>query len=167
MIWSIDDKDWNYPCTVERTGDIESSDISGVMLDRNYFNDVIGTYMSYDVKIAVPREHEQDYYEIYEMLTDPVGWHSFLLPYNDGTIEITGRIESVKDVYVKLPNGVTWRGIQFEVISNTPTKKYTLDEIVAMGRMPLPSITDAEYGDAYYFGGSGWVELEDADDYSY
>ena len=164
MMWSIDDKEWTIPCTVKRTAEMAASDISGLLLDGTYFNDVIGTYMNYDIEIAVPNGMESEYHELYDVITDPVGYHTFTLPYNGTYIEVTGRIEDISDIYVRLPNNQRkWRGISFDILASAPTKTYTLDELIVMGMPPLPDESEAQIGDAYEFTASGWVELDDAE----
>lgn len=118
---TIDGIVWDVPCTIEREAEIKSSDISGLMLDKSYFNDVLGTYLRYSIKLAVPRGRMNNYYLIHAALTAPVNEHQFVLPYNDSTVTLTARVSNVSDVYVRLPNGgVAWRGIKFDVISNYP-----------------------------------------------
>ena len=65
MSWSIDGNAWNYPCTIQRVAEVTPSDISGMLLDKQYFNDVLGTWMKYTVTIAVPKDREEDYTTIY------------------------------------------------------------------------------------------------------
>ena len=86
-MFSIDRYSWPWPCDVERVSEMKPSKISGLMLDKNYFNDVLGTYMSYTVSIAVPPERRDEYTPLYECLTDPSDGHVFTLPYNQGTIQ--------------------------------------------------------------------------------
>lgn len=66
---TIDGYQWPVPCDIEREAEMTPSEISGMMLDKTYFNDVLGTYMRYDVSLAVPPKLEREYDEIYETLT--------------------------------------------------------------------------------------------------
>lgn len=170
-MFSIDGLTWDIPCDIERTAEITPSEISGLMLDKSYFNDVLGTYMKYTIKLAVPVNMKDEYAQIYEAITNPADGHTFVLPYNDSTIMITARVESISDVYVRLANGgVYWKGIRFSIIANHPTKTFTLGEMVVMGRAPLPTISDPQIGDSYTYTASGWVpsvQYEDADDIAY
>lgn len=170
-MFSIDGITWGIPCSIEREAAITASDISGPMMDRSYFNDVLGTYMSYTIRIAVPLNMMDEYAQIYEALTNPVDGHLFVLPYNNSTIEITARVESVSDVYVRLAGGQTyWKGIEFTCVANYPTKAMTLGEMVVAGRAPFPDISTPEIGDSYTYTNSGWVPsptYEDADSIYY
>lgn len=139
---SIDETTWEVPCDVERTADITPSEISGMMLDKTYLNDVIGTYMSYAVTLAVPPTKEYEYVQLYEILTQPVDGHRFILPYNQGMVAITARVESVKDVLVwTKTNKQYWRGVTFTAIANHPTKTMELGEVLLRGLAEVPNVT--------------------------
>lgn len=167
MSWSIDGIEWEIPCTVERTAEMTASEISGLLLDRTYFNDVIGTYMRYDLKIAVPFGYESEYNALYEIITQPVDGHSFVLPYGGGTVNVTGRVQDIKDVYVRLQDGIHWKGISFSVIANHPTKEYTLSQVLTIGATPLPDSSDVNVGDVYEYTANGWDTIADAADTYY
>lgn len=166
---TIDGTSWPVVSKVERTSEMRESDISGLMLDKTYFSDVIGTYMSYDVTLAVPPGQERDYSDLYEVLTQPVGYHTFLVPYGQSTLEISGRVESVKDtlLVVTTARGTTqrWHGVSFTVLSNHPTKTMELGEAIARGFAQLPEVVDIPVGTLYEATTAGWVEVhyDDAD----
>ena len=164
-MFSIDGITWDIPCSIEREAAISASDISGPMLDRSYFNDVLGTYMSYTVRIAVPLDMRDEYTQIYEALTNPVDGHLFVMPYNDSTIEITARVSNVSDVYVRLAGGqVYWKGIEFTCVANYPTKAMTLGEMVVTGRAPFPDVAEPSEGDTYTYSNGAWVPAATYDD---
>lgn len=170
-MFSIDGLTWDIPCDIERTAEISASEISGMMLDKSYFNDVLGTYMKYTIKLAVPMNMKNEYIQIYEAITKPVDGHIFVLPYNGSTIMIAARVESISDVYVRLPGGgVYWKGIRFTAVSNYPSKTMTLNEAITAGRAPLPDIATPQIGDSYTYTEYGWMpaeQYEDADDTAY
>ena len=140
-MFSIDGKVWDVPCQIEREAQMRPSEISGMLLDRTYFNDVLGTYMSYQVSIAVPFNRAHLYYEIYNSLTDPVDAHTFVLPHSDGNITVTGRVESVSDSWVRMPGDANhWRNIHFTVTANHPSRCYRLNEVISRGQSDVPSI---------------------------
>ena len=157
-MFTIDGVEWDIPCKIERTAEIKESELSGLMLDKSYFSDPVGTYMKYSIGIAVPFGMDQEYEAIYELLTDPVDGHSCVVPYNRGTITITGRIVTVSDVYVKMPNDKNyWRNTKFDIIANAPTKTLSLDEVITRGRAPMPDLDDGEIGDTWTYTSSGWI----------
>lgn len=137
MSFSIDGKEWEYPCQIDRTAEITASDLSGLMLDKSYFNDVLGTWMKYNLTLAVPIGNEPDYYIIYNALTAPAEGHNFVLPYNGTNISFFGRVKSVSDSWVKMANGNYWKGTTFEIIANEPSREATLDDVVTRGHSPV------------------------------
>ena len=155
----VDGVSWRWPCDIERAAEMTPSQISGLMLDGSVFNDVLGTYMRYTVTVAVPLTCRDEYAALYEILTRPVDGHRFLLPYNNGWVEITGRVARVSDVYVRMPDGGScWNGVRFSVEGNHPTKAMSLGEVIAAGRAPLPEVAVPEEGAGYTFRDGAWVE---------
>lgn len=169
-MFTVDGMQWTLPCDIERTAEMTASEISGLLLNKQYFNDVIGTFMRYSVSIVVPFGQMGDYARLYQILTDPVDAHAFVLPYNQGNISITGRVQNISDIYRRLPDGSShWRGIKFDVISNSPTRTHTLGEAISRGIAPLPQVNGAREGDTYTYNGTDWVtaDFENADEKAY
>ena len=163
---TIDGYEWPIPCDIDREAEVTPSEISGMMLDKSYFNDVIGTYMRYDVTLAVPPSMESDYAALYETLTNPVDAHSFVLPYNQSTVTLTARVDRVKDVLVYTKTHKQyWRGIKFTITANHPTKTISLGEVISRGKSPLPEVIGIPIGSLYELTAEGWqeTELRDAD----
>ena len=150
MIWSIDGLEWTIPCQIERTSEITPSEISGMLLDKSYFNDIVATYLSYDVAIAVPFTMLGEYENLYDIITEPVESHVFVLPYGQADIEIVGRVTSVSDQYVYMDkNKNYWKGFRFTVQSNYPTKEKVLEDVLEHGMSPMPSTIGIEDGAAF------------------
>lgn len=119
---TIDGIDYDFYCDIEREAQVKSSELSGMLLNKNYYNDPLATYMQYTVNVAVPITKMSQYASLYEVLTDPVAGHTFTLPYNAGTTTFDGRVEVVSDKYVKRGEISIWRNTQFTVIANEPIK---------------------------------------------
>lgn len=168
-MFTVDGIQWNIPCTIERVAEVKSSEISGMLLNKQYFNDVQGTWMKYTVTIAVPIGYMDQYSAIYEMLTAPVDGHTFVLPYNEDTITITARVEVVSDRWVKMQDGNHWRQTKFTAFANHPSKTNDLGTVVATGLTPLPPDPEATVGDLYEYTQAGWVQrfYVDADEVYY
>ena len=163
----IDDIQWNVPCKIERISEMRASDISGMLLNKQYFADVLGTFLGYNVSLYIPFGKEDEYTQIYEKLTEPVGSHTVIAPYNQSQIEIDGRIENVKDTLIKRRNSNYWMEISFNITSNAPSKEMSLDEVIARGLPPLPDESDVPIGEAYINTTGGWVSLDDVDNSYY
>lgn len=158
MAFTVDGFEWDIPCTIERTAEVKASEISGMMMDKRYFNDVLGTYLKYTVAIAIPKGWENVYTGIYTILAQPQGFHTFTFPYNEDEVNITGRVETISDSWVRLPNGKqTWRKTTFEVISNVPTFEDTLEGAIARGLSPYPVAPEAQEGDLYEYSNGTWI----------
>ena len=170
-MFSVDGIEWPYPCTVERAAELKLSDISGLLMDGTIFNDVLGTYMQYRLKLAIPLTDMDAGNAIYEKLTEPVEGHTFIFPYNGSTIAVTGLVQgAVSDVWVRLANGQNyWKGLAFTVAANGPTKSMSLSEVVTRGRAPLPDAASPAVGDTYVWDGSEWTvtTYPDADNIAY
>lgn len=157
-MFMIDGSAWEYPIDVTRNPDIRASEVSGEMLDGSYYNDVRGTYMNYTVKVVGPLNQRDALYSLYEQISAPVPDHTFTLPYNNDTVIVVGRVEGISDVYVRLSGGAQyWRGLQFNIIANVPTKDVTLSGIVARGRQLMPSAADNSEGDTWVWHDGAWV----------
>lgn len=169
-MFSIDGLTWDVPCDILRLAEIKPSDISGMLLDKSWFNDVLGTYLQYTVDIAVPLDRGNDFDAIYEALTDPVEGHTFVMPYNSGFVTVAGRVTQVTDNYVRLPGGGSyWKGVRFVMNANHPSKAMNLSQVVARGRSPLPPASEVQTGDVYVYTSSGWQDANygDADNTYY
>lgn len=170
-MFSIDGLSWDFPCDIQRNADLTASEISGMLLDKTYFNDVLGTFMSYTVTMVIPIGKEGDYTELYEALTDPIGDRTFVFPYNQDTITFVGRIENVQDAYYrKVGTKTIWRKTSFTAIANHPSKTYDLGEVVARGIVNYPDPMTVDDGSVWeYTTADGWqpFEAEDADDRYY
>lgn len=125
--FKMDSVRYNVVCAIEREAELKASDISGLLMDRTYFNDVIGTYMRYTITLAVPTGEENNYAQLYEALTDPKKDHVFDMPYNQGRKIFVGRVEAISDQYYHEEDGIhIWRNTKFTVIANEPSKVNTL-----------------------------------------
>lgn len=164
-MFTIDGMTWSYPVDVTRNAEMRASEVSGEMLDGSYYNDVLGTYMNYTVRVVCPLNQRNLANSLYEILTEPVEGHSVTLPYNGTNLIVVGRIENVSDVFVRLPNGQQyWKGLQFTVIANHPTRALDGNQIISRGRMVMPETVDVTEGDTWTWHNGAWVQSVDYDD---
>lgn len=164
-MFSIDGVEYRVKCTTTRSAEIKESSISGLMLDGSYFRDIHGTYYSYEIRLEMPLKNKGRYASLIEQLTEPVDGHQFVLPYNNETLLLTGKVEDPEDVYKELESGYTyWDGLQFSIAPNGPSKQMTLEEAISRGMTPLPDVLDPSIGDAYTFTENGWELISSYDD---
>lgn len=156
-MFSIDGHEWPYPVDVSREADIRSTDLSGELMNGVYYNDVKGTYFNYTVKMAVPINKRGDITLYYDALTAPLSSHTFVLPYNQETVTLLGRVENVSDVYVRLPNGGTyWRGLQFTILASSPSKVVSDSDYYNRGIGVLPEAAIHNEGDTWIWHNGRW-----------
>lgn len=123
-MFNVDGYAFNFPCSIERSVKIESSSNSGLLLSKKYFNDVIASYLSYTVKVAVPQGKESDYSRLFSILSEPKAEHYWVFPYNQTTISFNGKVDSVSDKYFRQINGKNiWRDISFTVTATEPKEE--------------------------------------------
>ena len=160
-MFTIDGVAYNVECSIDREAEIRASDISGMLLDRSLFWDVLGTYMNYDITLTMPLRNKARYHALIEQLTEPVEGHDFTLPYNADTVQLVGKVDTVEDVWEKLPSRYTfWKGLKFTVEANFPTKQPTLAGAIARGLPALPPVYTADIGDTYTMTADGWEKSD-------
>lgn len=123
-MFSIDGVEYDVFCDIEREAEIKASEVSGMLLNKHYYNDVLATYIKYTITLAIPVTKMAQYATLYEVLIDPVAQHRIVLPYNNTFIGFDGRIEVVSDQYYD-PTGRNqgvWRGTQFDFMVNAPVR---------------------------------------------
>lgn len=122
---TVDGVTYNIATSIKREVEIRESDLSGMLLDRSYHRDIVGSYLQYTISLAIPRGSEQEYSQLFEVLSNPVESHTFILPYNQGDKQVEGMVNSISDEYYKATdNGqvVIWRKISFVITSKEPYK---------------------------------------------
>jgi hypothetical protein len=90
-----------------------------------------------------------------------VGSRTFTIPYGTGELEIVGRVESVTDTLYTVPgaNGTIqrWKGVEFSVIANDPTKEA---EVPAESLGPIIPDIQVPIGTIVEYTEDGWVQRE-------
>lgn len=167
----IDGITFDVKAEITREAMVTASEISGLMLDGSYFNDVLGTYMQYDVRLTYPLYDQNKYAALYEKLTEPVEAHAFILPYNNSFIALTARVETIQDALLEFENGRQfWRDCSFAITANAPSKSLSLSEVITRGRTPLPDVAQPAEGATYTYTNGQWVPAQtyaDADTTNY
>lgn len=163
---SVDGYSWDVPCDLKRTATMAASDVSGMLLNGVYYKDVIGTYLTYDMTLAVPPEMDAEYDVLYDILTQPVDHHTFVLPYGRGTVELVAHIDAVKDVLVyTVSKKQYWRGVTCSISASHPTKVQGTADAIAYGISPKPNAEQVPEGTILMAVGGAWVQrnYDDAD----
>lgn len=130
----IDGTAYKFPMQLQRNIDKRESDNSGLLMNKRYHTDYLGTYISYNVSVVIPFGKEFEYANLFEMLALPIEEYSFTIPYNQETITFDGKIENLSDThweeYIDERNRkVTyWRHISFDIVSVEPILEVDTDE---------------------------------------
>lgn len=120
---SIDGITWDISCEIKRTVTIEETNISGMMMNKVWFSDVSGSYLSYEVQFVVPYGSETAYDSLFEVITNATGEHAIILPYAQGHVTFTGRIKTTTDRLFNGKGGANyWLSEPVQFISNAPYK---------------------------------------------
>lgn len=120
----IDGTFYDFPCDISRKARIVSSDVSGMLMDKTEYNDALATYIDYTIKLAIPIDRMGEYTTFFEQVSAPVDSHTFTLPYNQTSIDIIGKIDSVSDVYYREVNGVQiWRSVSISIHALRPSRE--------------------------------------------
>lgn len=124
--FTVDGNTYDLVYGVSRQINKRSTDLSGYMMDGSYNSDVIGTYVQYDVTMAVPSGNEAEYAALFLVLEDKNN-HEFVMPFGQGTKTFSGRVTGLSDTFVKAQgNTQIWRAIKFTVTSNEAEDGSTL-----------------------------------------
>ena len=159
-MFTVDGVAWSIPCDITRISEVRMSAISGTLLNGQIFNDPEGTYLQYEVSLCPNPRNMGEYYALYDILTEPVEGHTFTLPYNEGTVEITGCCKPIRDNYVRRADGTPyWSGVTFSIQSNGPTKEVNLQRAIKRGLTPLPDVQTPQIGDTYTYTQNGWSRV--------
>lgn len=124
----VNGTEYTLPCSLEREVFKRQSDNSGYLQDGTYHNDVIATCARYKVKLTVPIGSENEYANLHDLLTEPIGEYTFTMPYNQEMITFKGMVNTLPDSYYSKyddigGNTITiWRNISFEIEGTEPIK---------------------------------------------
>lgn len=154
---TIDGTRYDARCDIERKAEIKASELSGLMLNLDYFNDVQGTYMSYGVALTYPLRDKNKYAALFEILTEPVDGHQFAIPYNNSNITITARVSDVSDRLIEPRGGAPyWRELRFTITANHPSRAVSLGQAIQRGRAPTPDVIQPPAGTTYTWVNGRW-----------
>ncbi len=130
----IDGTEYTFPMSIQRAPDKRESGNSGYMMNRRYHPDYLGTYITYNIAVAIPKGKENDYSNLYDLLAAPLEEYDFALPYNQGYVTFSGKIENIKDKLLITysdksgKDKTIWTGISFDIVSNEPILEVDTNE---------------------------------------
>lgn len=102
----------------------QSKESLGITLDGRKHYDVKGTYYDYDVQFNLRAMNVNDYDALYELLTEPVEYHTVTLPYGQSTITFIANTKVADDSLVRNFNKMKrWSGFKVTFEALEPQKE--------------------------------------------
>lgn len=90
--------------------------------DRVY--NVVGTFYGYTVTVDTSYATEEEYDELFELISSPEEWHEFEFPYGQDVLTFRGHVESGGDtLYTRKGSQSTWGDLQFSVVATKPQRR--------------------------------------------
>ena len=90
--------------------------------DRVY--NVVGTFYGYSVTVDTSYASEEEYDELFELISSPEEWHEFEFPYGQSVLSFRGHVESGGDTLYKRQGGRScWGDLQFSVVATKPQRR--------------------------------------------
>ena len=90
--------------------------------DRVY--NVVGTFYGYTVTVDTSRATEEEYDELFELISSPEEWHEFEFPYGQNVLTFRGHVESGGDtLYTRQGGRNGWGDMQFSVVATKPQRR--------------------------------------------
>lgn len=83
---------------------------------------LIGVYFNYTLSLG-SGTNKQEYYSLYEKLSEPVEFHEVEVPYGNEKLTFTAYFADVEDSLLRLKNGdAIWTGLTVSFIAKEPAK---------------------------------------------
>ena len=107
-----------------RSASIMEDGNSGWTLNGVYQRSIIGTLYNYSFTLyQLGEAYAEEYDELYQLLTAPQASHTFVLPYGQSTITITGYITGTSDVMRwDEATGRLWGALAVSVQAKQPSR---------------------------------------------
>lgn len=127
-IMMVDGKSYNVRLPqggVKRSFSILDGENSGRVQTGDMVRDIIGTYYNYSIKIEQDPLYPSDYDDLYEVVSNPVDFHTIVVPYAQGIYQFEAYITDGSDTLSFInPNDYTnmWDGLELNFVAMKPRK---------------------------------------------
>ena len=125
-IITVDGTAYNVRVTfdsMERNFEIVEGSNTGQAITKREIRDVIGTAYAYSMQIEPDPAHQDDYDSFYQKITEPVEYHTVILPYGQTGITFQARIISGGDKYKgKIAGKHRWGNMSVEFLPMQPQR---------------------------------------------
>lgn len=96
---------------------------AGRSLDGDMVRDVIGAYYNYSVELDRRWLTEEQYDNLYEIISSPEEFHTIVVPYGQTTYTYQGYITNGSDELIIRNNKKYWNKLSFNMIAKSPKRR--------------------------------------------
>lgn len=111
--------------SLKRKADFLDSEATQRLEDGDMYRDLIGVYFNYDLKFepGTPKNHGE-YIRLWEKLTEPVEYHTVMVPYNDTVFSFVAYFAGVADELMLKQAGVNyWKNLTVNFKAKSPARR--------------------------------------------
>ena len=125
---SIDGKFYNVilPSNgVKRSFSILDGENSGRVQTGDMVRDIIGTYYNYTLEIGQDPQYPKDYDDLYEVVSNPVDFHTIIVPYAQGIYQFNAYVTDGEDTLNFISSNkdfYSWSGLSLNFVAMSPKK---------------------------------------------
>ena len=91
--------------TLKRSFEIMEGDNSGTAISGRSIRDIIGTVYKYDMTVRADPNYPEDYDSFFYKISEPVDYHTVVLPFGQSTLTYQAKILEGNDIYKGYYNG--------------------------------------------------------------
>lgn len=108
--------------SIKRSFQIADGPNAGRAEDGGMIRDLIGTYYNYTIELLTYNFSQQDYDELYDVISKPVAYHTITVPYGrNGYYQFKAYITSGEDELVDTQGEFNrWAGLSLQFIAMKP-----------------------------------------------
>lgn len=107
---------------VKRSFRIPDGPNAGKMLSGYLTGDVTGTYYDYDLTLTAEQLPDNEYNELYEILSAPVESHMVEMPYGLASLTFEAKIETGTDELIPMDDGTWWGNLSVSIRAKKPQR---------------------------------------------
>ena len=110
---------------VKRSFSILDGENSGRVQTGDMVRDIIGTYYNYSLEIEQDPQYPKDYDDLYEVVSNPVDYHTIIVPYAQGIYQFEAYVTDGEDTlnFISQNNNFyNWSGLSLNFVAMKPKK---------------------------------------------
>lgn len=110
--------------SIKRSASVLDGSNAGRAMTGEMIRDIIGTYYNYSIEIDSDSSSKAEYDALYQVITAPADYHTFVMPYGQTTLTFKGYVSNVDDelAFVCDPES-RWGALSFTMVAMAPARK--------------------------------------------